>query len=72
MTGHEIQTRVERCEADEKAIVIELLKRLDTGREQYGPWDVMNDERDYLQEALEEILDALLYIAAALVRLQRS
>ena len=59
--------RVESLQADERAIVERLLDRLEQGRETYGPWRV-NDGRDYRAEALDEIIDALHYCAAALVR----
>jgi len=41
------------------------------GRGQYGPWHV-GDGRDYAREAYAEILDALNYLAAELVRRQRA
>ncbi|MCP4605645.1 MAG: hypothetical protein GY847_34855 [Proteobacteria bacterium] len=65
-----MKDQIDRLEGDERAIVSELLKRLEMGRNQYGPWDT-DDAREYGQEALEEVLDALLYIAALLVKLKR-
>lgn len=52
---------------DEHAITTTLLDRLEKGRKQYGPWNV-HDGRDYEQQALEEVLDGLHYVAAALVK----
>jgi DNA polymerase-3 subunit epsilon len=52
---------------DEHAITTTLLDRLEAGRSQYGPWNV-HDGRDYEHEALEEVLDGLHYVAAALVK----
>ncbi|MCP4674545.1 MAG: hypothetical protein GY854_03310 [Deltaproteobacteria bacterium] len=61
---------IEALPTDEKAIITALLQRLCSGRETYGPWRV-DDGRDYRQEALAEVLDALHYCAAELVRLSR-
>jgi len=55
---------------DELQIAELVVQRLGDGREQYGAWDV-NDRRDYLQEAVEEVVDALHYSGAALLRAQR-
>ena len=55
---------------DERAILEVLLERMGKGREQYGVWNV-DDRRDYPAETLEEVIDALHYCAAALVRLRR-
>jgi len=62
--------RIEALEADERAIVDVLLDRIEQGRKVYGPWRV-NDGRDYNAEALEEIIDALHYCAAALLLRKR-
>ncbi|MCC6649272.1 MAG: hypothetical protein IT374_27345 [Polyangiaceae bacterium] len=56
---------------DERAIVETLLRRLDEGRLQYGPWRV-DDGRDNPREALAEVVDALHYCAAELVRLSKA
>jgi hypothetical protein len=55
---------------DERAIVEVLLERMVGGRRQYGVWNV-DDGRDYPAETLDEVIDALHYCAAALVRLRR-
>lgn len=55
---------------DERAIFRTLLRRIDAGRGQYGPWKA-DDGRQYLREALAEVLDALHYCAAELVRLDK-
>jgi len=59
--------RIEALQADEQAIVEKLLERIEQGREVYGPWKV-DDGRDYQAEALDEVIDALHYCAAALVK----
>lgn len=55
---------------DERAIVELLRQRLDDGRRHYGPWFV-DDGRDNPREALAEVVDALHYCAAELVRLSK-
>ena len=59
--------RIEALQADEQAIVEKLLDRIEQGRDVYGPWKV-DDGRDYQSEALDEVIDALHYCAAALVK----
>jgi hypothetical protein len=62
--------RISGMPADEQTIIKALVDRLDTGRQSYGPWRI-DDGRQYEAEALEEVLDALHYVAAQLVRLGR-
>lgn len=62
-----IAERIEALQADERAIVEKLLDRIEQGREVYGPWKV-DDGRDYQSEALAEVIDALHYCAAVLVK----
>lgn len=54
--------------ADERAIIETIATRIAGGRATYGEWNV-DDGRDYPKEALAEIMDALNYCAAELVRL---
>ena len=70
MEDTKIQKQISKLKGDEKSILSELLERLEMGRRRYGPWNI-NDNRNHEQEALEEVLDALFYIAAKLVRLKR-
>ena len=55
---------------DERAILDTLVGRLDMGRRQYGTWRV-DDGRNNPKEALAEVMDALHYCAAELVRLSK-
>jgi DNA polymerase III subunit epsilon len=55
---------------DEQELCEELLARLERGRGVYGPWQV-EDGRDYPNETFEEVLDALHYVAAELVKRRR-
>lgn len=57
-------------EGDERAILRTQLGRMHAGREEYGPWRT-DDGRSYPREALLEVLDALNYCAAELVRIGR-
>ena len=62
--------RISQMPLDEQALVQTLVDRLDAGRQRYGPWR-LDDDRRYQVEALEEVLDALHYVAAQLVRMTR-
>ncbi len=65
-----LAARIQALGPDERAILAILLDRMELGRKQYGPWDV-NDGRHYPSETLAEVIDALHYSAAELVRLGR-
>lgn len=56
-------------QADERAIAGLIVERLNMGRSEYGPWRVADDNRHYPREALLEVVDALSYCAAQLVRM---
>ena len=45
-------------------------KRLIKGERKYGHENVINDGRDFTEEALEEALDCAVYLAARLVEIQ--
>lgn len=66
----EITRRLSRLAPDELGIMEMLLSRMEAGRAVYGPWHV-DDKRNNPAEALAEVLDALHYCAAELVRLKR-
>jgi hypothetical protein len=57
---------------DESEIVKLITQRVDSGRTTYGPMDLDKDSRNMPSEALEEILDSLVYIAARLIQLRRA
>lgn len=65
-----LTTRVRSLAADERPIVETILTRIDAGRRDYGAWSI-DDGRDYPGEALAEVIDALNYCAAELVRMRR-
>lgn len=64
----DIAKRIATLKDDERAIIVKLLERLEQGQKSYGPWK-LNDGRDYPKEALDEVLDALHYCAAALLQM---
>lgn len=55
---------------DEKKIMDLLLARISAGRKVYGPWKIEKDKRDYIEEILMEVLDAMHYCAAQLLKLK--
>ena len=68
---HEDAVRLACLAGDERSIARLSLHRLHIGRDTYGPWRVGADGRSYPREALAEVLDAVHYCAAELVRLER-
>ena len=51
--------------------ILDLInKRLIKGERKYGHENVINDGRDFTEEALEESLDCAVYLAARLVEIQ--
>ena len=51
-------------------IVSEVKSRLDAGAKKYGEEILDSDPRDWVQEALEEVLDLAVYISAQLIRIR--
>lgn len=62
-----IAERIEALPAVERKILEMLVGRLEKGLDRYGPWNI-NDERQYGQELLEEILDGLIYDTVLLLK----
>lgn len=53
--------------------IIELIKeRLKGGQDKYGGQIDIHDGRDWNQEALEEILDCCVYVAARVLQIQEA
>lgn len=67
----ELALHIDRLGDDERAIVETIVERLEAGRHVYGLWNVA-DGRNNSREALAEVLDALNYCAAELVRIDKS
>ena len=60
-----------RLGRDEREIIIEVAEGLASGRILYGELNLETDDRDFAREAMEEVRDALVYAAAALIRQRR-
>ncbi len=54
-----------------KQIVKLIEQRLEKGKKEYNEELNVNDGRDWLQEALEEQLDGMVYITAKLLQLKK-
>jgi hypothetical protein len=51
--------------------ILDLIEeRLIIGERKYGNENVINDGRDFIQEALEEALDCAVYLAAKLIEIK--
>ena len=51
--------------------ILDLIEeRLLIGERKYGNENVVNDGRDFIQEALEEALDCAVYLAAKLIEIK--
>ncbi|WP_394845160.1 3'-5' exonuclease [Pendulispora brunnea] len=66
-TQIDVGARIDKLVADEKKIVNTLVDRMIAGQKEYGPWHV-DDGRNNPREALLEVVDALNYVGAELVR----
>ena len=52
--------------------ILDLIEeRLLIGERKYGNENVINDVRDFIQEALEEALDCAVYLAAKLIEIKK-
>ena len=64
----ELAEIAQRLTGDELAVLALIARRLDAGRKRYGSLDVSRDGRDFRHGALEELADAAVYLAAAILR----
>tara|TARA_R100001530_G_scaffold3566_4_gene5200 strand:- start:1964 stop:2155 length:192 start_codon:yes stop_codon:yes gene_type:complete len=51
-------------------IIDKIRSRLDVGAKKYGEEILDTDPREWVQEALEEVLDLAVYISAQLIRIK--
>ena len=51
-------------------ILLRIKDKLDKGKKEYGGDLDPNDGRDWHKEALEEVFDAMVYVAAKLIQLE--
>ena len=53
------------------AKIIELIReRLDLGAKKYGHENIISDDRDFIQESLEEVLDCMVYASCKLLEIR--
>ena len=69
MVGLNLSARTVMARINER-IVSEVKSRLDAGAKKYGEEILDSDPRDWVQEALEEVLDLAVYISAQLIRIR--
>tara|TARA_R100000234_G_scaffold38018_1_gene22475 strand:+ start:9716 stop:9928 length:213 start_codon:yes stop_codon:yes gene_type:complete len=53
-----------------KKIVSKIEERMELGAKRYGAPIPINDKRDFLEETLEEALDATIYLTAFLIQIK--
>ncbi len=51
-------------------IIKKIEERMDAGARKYGETIDIKDDRDFLEEAVEEALDGCVYLAAKLIQIQ--
>lgn len=57
-------------DGDEPRILELVRQRLELGKTEYGTLNVSSDKRNFKNETIEELLDAVIYLAAELIRRQ--
>ena len=51
--------------------ILKLIKeRLRVGEKKYGNENVVSDDRDFIKEALEEVLDCMVYASCKLIEIK--
>ncbi len=53
-----------------EAVIREALNRYGRGRLEHGQLDLSRDKRDFIHEAIEEMLDAINYLCFEIIRLR--
>lgn len=53
-----------------EAVIKEALNRYNTGRLKYGNLDLSRDQRDFIHEAEQELLDCINYCVFQILRLR--
>ena len=53
------------------AKIIDLIReRLELGAKKYGHENIISDDRDFIQESLEEVLDCMVYASCKLLEIR--
>ncbi|MGD0950038.1 MAG: hypothetical protein ABSA52_21755 [Candidatus Binatia bacterium] len=63
-----LQEAAEQLGAAELSVLLTVAERLLVGRQRYGALHPDTDPRDFRKEAFEELADAAVYLAAALMK----
>lgn len=71
VTRNELASMILRLEDDAVEVLHMQATRMLLGRNHYGELDLDKDPRDWLEEALQEHLDASNYYSAALIKIRR-
>ena len=53
-----------------EAVIKEALNRYESGRRKYGELDLSRDDRDFINEAEQELLDCINYCVFQILRLR--
>jgi len=56
---------------DIELIIREALTRYEKGKEEYGDLDLNTDQRNFIDEAVEEMLDTINYLVYEILRLRK-
>ena len=56
---------------DIEKVIAEALDRYEAGRLEHGQLDLARDNRDYIEEAIQELLDCINYSVFQILRLRR-
>lgn len=64
----ELAALVKQLEPDAQQVLLEIARRLVAGRRQYGDLSIADDQRDWREELLAELLDGTVYGAVALIQ----
>jgi len=51
-------------------VMKKIKSRLDEGAKKYGEEILINDDREFVNEALEELLDACVYLSCKIIQLE--
>ena len=70
MDREELLTIWQNLNDNERSVAAMVLRRIYNGRVEYGAWQP-GDGRDNVAEALEEMVDAPIYIAMRLVEISK-
>ncbi len=66
--AHRLTTLCAELGTDELRVLVLVAERLAKGRQRYGELHIASDRRDFRIEAVEELADACVYLAADLYR----